>query len=648
MPRPKRQTTINDHFSPSRPEGMRVSTSTSNQPNLRSKRRQPSASDSEGSEGITRIRLSPRVTRTRATKTHQEEPGGAGGARRTSRRQRQGVVEVEIKSGPHAQPSRSRRGTTSVSRAAAAGAARQVKGQAANGTAQAPVAGSEDTPVLAGGSGSQNQDEIFILSPPMGSFDLKRGSLSPGSEVSPLLGSNAGVARAAPETSSATTHLRSSLSSRRSGRLPQHGGFSSVPVEGGAAEVRAESLPPSRSASTIRTISKHPELVPYIELPTRQMLQPQSSCQASAAPIEASLAQPRSKVDSINNQKNIEIAIVRSPSPPVRPLPRLSPRTQEAQPVESRPEEHVKGKTPTAQAREHPSQKSGHRGKLSQTSRPGCADQTKTSSRAGREDARDENQDSSKKMALHKPSASKPTAAKRENSSRDKVDRPDARSSRTDKGERPLRKGSRRVKLDADDADMISEASDDIHMDEPERFRTATRLRGKTETAFQRKLRRLKNQRLGIVTSTTEEDDDHGDSASDSDSGSSSDSDSDSDSDSGSESGEGDFIEDDSGLGKTVVLPHQFSLDSAQTPEFKFKVVFHYLVMLNVRGPGVLPLRGDAKDYFQPPLEHLRRMIAGHRDARVRSQIWRSDFVKALQTYPNFVVSSAAMRCMGG
>ena len=179
--------------------------------------------------------------------------------------------------------------------------------------------------------------------------------------------------------------------------------------------------------------------------------------------------------------------------------------------------------------------------------------------------------------------------------------------------------------------DHDSAKNEDIQLDEPERFETVTRLRRKKESDFQRKLRKLKSKRLGVeeVSSSDDSEPDkqtaHSEDSTDDDS-------------------EEDFIEEDGGQAGDVVLPHQFSLDSAQSPEFKFKVVFHYLVMLNVHGPGLLPLRGDKRDYYQPHLEYLRRMMTGYRDARVRSQIWRSDFVKALQTYPDFEVSHEIIR----
>ncbi|KAK8845524.1 hypothetical protein IAR55_006239 [Kwoniella newhampshirensis] len=184
---------------------------------------------------------------------------------------------------------------------------------------------------------------------------------------------------------------------------------------------------------------------------------------------------------------------------------------------------------------------------------------------------------------------------------------------------------------DAAGADTEDEEDvlEDLKMDEPERFKSKTRLREKKETAFQRKIRKLKNQRLGIVESSSES----------SDSGASGKTyTSDSAPHSIGSSGSGEFIVEDDGKAGQVQLPHMFSLDSAQTPEFKFKVVFHYLVLLVVKGPSILPLKGANADYFMPQLQDLRRRMEGYNNFRVRSQVWRSNLVAALQKYPNFEV----------
>jgi hypothetical protein len=100
------------------------------------------------------------------------------------------------------------------------------------------------------------------------------------------------------------------------------------------------------------------------------------------------------------------------------------------------------------------------------------------------------------------------------------------------------------------------------------------------------------------------------------------------------------FIASDDGNEHQVKLPHEFSSNSAQTPEFKFKVVFQYFTLLAVCGTDILPLKGDQKEYFVPQLRDWRRKMEGHKESRVRSQIWPSNYVKALQTYPEVRVST--------
>lgn len=171
--------------------------------------------------------------------------------------------------------------------------------------------------------------------------------------------------------------------------------------------------------------------------------------------------------------------------------------------------------------------------------------------------------------------------------------------------------------IDEDDGDIAAE----IEMDEPERFQSDTRLRHRGETSYQRKLRKLKNKRRGIVESSTEE--------------SSSDEDSDSDDSDDSQ----DFLTDSGESLAEGVMPAEFSLNAAQTTEFKFKVVFQYLVLLAIKGPRVLPLKGEQRTYFLQPLQELRSRVDGFKNLRVRSQIWKLELVHDLETFHNFLVS---------
>ncbi|BEJ15226.1 hypothetical protein CspHIS471_0409930 [Cutaneotrichosporon sp. HIS471] len=198
--------------------------------------------------------------------------------------------------------------------------------------------------------------------------------------------------------------------------------------------------------------------------------------------------------------------------------------------------------------------------------------------------------------------------------------------------ERPARwrrrSNAKRARVDPDEesneAATEEESADEIELDEPERFVTTTRLRTRGETEQQRMLRKLKNRRLNLPSSDDEEEESEGPSGAweyvrDDDDG---------------------FISEDDGFDERL-MPSEFSLGYAQSQEYKFKVMFQYLLLLVIHGPDVLPLRGAQKEYMAPVGE-LRSYIRGIRNLRVRSQIWRPEFVKALETYPKFLVSSRA------
>lgn len=170
----------------------------------------------------------------------------------------------------------------------------------------------------------------------------------------------------------------------------------------------------------------------------------------------------------------------------------------------------------------------------------------------------------------------------------------------------------------------------ELAMDEPERFKSDSRLRKRRETSVQRRIRKLKNQRLGIVESWSSESESSSEATYTSDSAPDTDE-------------EENWIVEDGGVVGEGLLPHEFSFNSIQTPEFKFKVVFHYFLLLVIKGPGILPLKGDTAEYLLPQLRDLRRRLEGFKNSRVRSQIWRTDFVRALEAFPVFEVGPGAL-----
>jgi hypothetical protein len=259
----------------------------------------------------------------------------------------------------------------------------------------------------------------------------------------------------------------------------------------------------------------------------------------------------------------------------------------------------------------------------------------------GKERARDEESDSDRPKRNSKKDKGKGRARAydEESVSSEESDRPVSRKDKsTPNGKKrsahasDSKSGKKQKRKEREPSLTQGEYLDELAMDESFRFKTKTRLREKKETPAQRILRKLQDKRRGIVRADTISDDSESEEESEEEN-------SDSASDNRGAKGRrrsSSFIEDDGGVVNTV-LPHEFSLDSAQTPEYKFKVVFQYFVFLAVKGVGARLSDAD-KEYFSPQLDDLRRKVKGHRDGRVRSQIWPQNYVKALLTYPQAIV----------
>ncbi|ORX34763.1 hypothetical protein BD324DRAFT_132546 [Kockovaella imperatae] len=184
---------------------------------------------------------------------------------------------------------------------------------------------------------------------------------------------------------------------------------------------------------------------------------------------------------------------------------------------------------------------------------------------------------------------------------------------------------------DEDEAAVTDvEDVDDLHLDEPERFKTKSRLRQRKETAFQRRIRKLKERREGIVGSSTEEETSEDDPRP-----------------IRTAPKPQDFIVDDGEELEEGLMPPEFSMDSTQTPEYKFKVVFHWLLLLVMDRQAALHLRPDTINYFMPRVDDLRRKMDGYRESRVRGQIWHAELVRNLQKYPVFHVDFLDMKELG-
>lgn len=200
----------------------------------------------------------------------------------------------------------------------------------------------------------------------------------------------------------------------------------------------------------------------------------------------------------------------------------------------------------------------------------------------------------------------------------------------------------------------------DIELDEPDRFKTKSRLREVKQSAFQSKLHHLQKLRRGKMFGAKQE-------------SSSSSSSEDEESESSSEDDRrrpynpahlrtgpragpsrgrnwkyvdgdlSDFIADDDDVdGRRVsksafALPEEFSL-KRESPEYKFKVVLQYIVTLVVRGPGLLPLKPSYEKYFGRQLRDVRNLMIGLKNT-VASAVWKAEYLRALKKYPDFHVS---------
>lgn len=82
----------------------------------------------------------------------------------------------------------------------------------------------------------------------------------------------------------------------------------------------------------------------------------------------------------------------------------------------------------------------------------------------------------------------------------------------------------------------------------------------------------------------------------------------------------------------TPTIPGNFRL--TQAPEQQFKVVSQYFIHLVVEGPSFAP-QANAR-YFKEALDAFRRRLKGTKDSLVTSSVWKTNFKKSLEAYPEF------------
>jgi hypothetical protein len=193
--------------------------------------------------------------------------------------------------------------------------------------------------------------------------------------------------------------------------------------------------------------------------------------------------------------------------------------------------------------------------------------------------------------------------------------------------------------------DTADEGLDEIELDEPERFKTKSRLREVKKNAFQERLGSLAKRRRGKVYGAKKESSSSEESSSEEDdrrrgrAGPSKKSDWKYVQDDLS-----DFIADDDdddgapgprGRGRDHRELDMFTFNR-ETPEYKFKVVFQYLLVMVIQGPdALLPLRGRNDQYYGRSLRNVRDLMSGVKSI-IASVLWKPEFVKALKKYPQF------------
>ncbi|KAJ8589579.1 hypothetical protein M405DRAFT_767528 [Rhizopogon salebrosus TDB-379] len=114
-----------------------------------------------------------------------------------------------------------------------------------------------------------------------------------------------------------------------------------------------------------------------------------------------------------------------------------------------------------------------------------------------------------------------------------------------------------------------------------------------------------------------------------------------SESPSGEDDGDDNFIvEDDEQSGSPMRLPVAFSMDTHQDLTHQFKIVFQLFVHMAVRPTAergrFMKKMLEEEEYFSVPLQVMRRKLSGMKDSLATSSVWKPEFKKPLERYPDF------------
>ncbi|KAH9842621.1 uncharacterized protein C8Q71DRAFT_853161 [Rhodofomes roseus] len=201
---------------------------------------------------------------------------------------------------------------------------------------------------------------------------------------------------------------------------------------------------------------------------------------------------------------------------------------------------------------------------------------------------------------------------------------------------RKLVRGQRPPSPEEDEEDLLNE------VDENRIIETRLRSRDK-KSAFQKNLERLKRKKRGQSLASASEDEDEdeldgapfavarpskyngGDTTEDE-----------------VEDAEKDgafIVEDDNAVAPE--LPAEFSMNTYQDLLHHFKIICQFFVHLAVQEPDdreSVRLDLVKNQYFSVPLQITRRKLVGMRDSLVTSSVWRTDYKKSLETYPDLEI----------
>ncbi|KAF9533012.1 hypothetical protein CPB83DRAFT_758503 [Crepidotus variabilis] len=202
------------------------------------------------------------------------------------------------------------------------------------------------------------------------------------------------------------------------------------------------------------------------------------------------------------------------------------------------------------------------------------------------------------------------------------------------KRRRLRRRGSSQDRNDSTDDDA-KELVEEV--DEERILETRLRTRGKKST-FQENLEKLRSLQNDVVELDSESEGEEDEASFKPFKGAKPSrlNDADEDDDDSSSGSSGFIVEDDD----VVQLPAQFSMETHQDISHQFKKIFQFFVYVAVqplkRRRAFMQNNIENEEYFSVPLQVTQRKLSGMRDSLVASSIWKPEYKKNLEKFPEF------------